>query len=150
MLRDRSLFHEFVITDYTFDKDRIFARQTLSGDELHLYESLYSIMSQQTPLPDLVVFLRASKERLMQHIARRARSYELDMDPEYIAMLADAYDHYFFHYSKSPLLIINTAHIDFVQNPSELEQLMRQIVSLRHPGTTHFNPQPSSKSTLAL
>lgn len=142
-LQKRSLFHQIYISDYTFDKDRIFARLSLSGDELHLYETLYGIMLPQMPTPDLVVFLQSSRERLLQHIARRGRPYERDMDPGYLDALSEAYDQYFFHYTKSPLLIINSAHIDFVKNPDELEQLVRQIAILRHPGMTYFNPRPT-------
>ncbi len=142
-LQKRDLFHQVFITDYSFDKDRIFARLTLSGDELHLYESLYQIMHPQVPAPDLVVYLRASKDRLLHHIAKRDRDYERDMDPNYIGALVEAYDHYFFHYTTSPLLIINSADIDFVKNADELEQLVQQIATLNHPGMTYFNPVPS-------
>jgi deoxyadenosine/deoxycytidine kinase len=142
-LQKRSLFHQIYVSDYSFDKDRIFARLSLSGDELHLYETLFSIMQPQIPSPDLVVFLQTSRERLLQHIARRGRPYERNIDPAYLDALSQAYDRYFFHYTKSPLLIINSANIDFVKNPDELEQLVRQIAILRHPGMTYFNPRPT-------
>ncbi len=142
-LLERDLFHQIVISDYAFDKDRIFAHLNLQGDELQLYESLYTLMQPATPTPDLVVYLQSSPERLMQNIRSRARSYELNMDPDYIGALNEAYDYYFLRYDKSPLLIVNATHIDFVKNPRDLEELVRQITRVRHTGTRYFNPQPS-------
>ncbi|MCH7975571.1 MAG: deoxynucleoside kinase [Bacteroidetes bacterium] len=138
----RDLFQQAVIADYTFEKDRIFAHVTLSGDELQLYESLFSLMEANAPVPDLVVYLQASVDRLMHNISLRGRSYEANMDRAYITELAGAYDQYFFHYVKSPLLIINASQLDFVRQPDHFEELVRQIA---HPpsATAHFNP-PSS------
>ena len=138
------LFHSIIVSDYAFDKDRIFARINLDGDELQLYETLYTLMQPTTPVPDLIVYLQSTPERLMQNIRQRARSYEANMDPQYIEALTEAYNYYFFRYTKSPLLIINAEHIDFVKNPDELEELVRQIATVRHHGTTYFNPAPSS------
>ncbi|RMH62464.1 MAG: deoxynucleoside kinase [Bacteroidetes bacterium] len=142
-LLERDLFHQIVISDYSFDKDRIFAHVNLRGDELQLYESLYTLMEPTTLTPDLIVYLQSTTERLMQHIARRGRTYEQNMDAAYIAALNEAYNYYFFRYRKSPLLIINTAEIDFVANPGDLEELIRQITTTTHPGTTYFKPVPS-------
>ncbi|RMF64417.1 MAG: deoxynucleoside kinase [Bacteroidetes bacterium] len=142
-LLKRDLFHQLVISDYAFDKDRIFAHLNLEGDERQLYDTLYNLMQPAVPVPDLIVYLQSTTERLLQNIAKRGRSYEANMDPEYIDTLNRAYNHYFFHYTKSPLLIINTTHIDFVAHPDELEELVRQIMTIRHPGTTYFNPTPS-------
>lgn len=139
-LGGRDLFHEMVVSDYTFDKDRIFARVNLDGDELALYETMYGIMQPTTPTPDLVVYLQCTTERLMSNIRTRSRSYERNMDPEYIETLNRAYNQYFFHYHNSPLLIVNATNIDFVNRPEDLEELLRQIVSLNHPGTTYLNP----------
>ena len=138
----RDLFQQAVIADYTFEKDRIFAHVTLSGDELQLYESLFGLMEANAPVPDLVVYLQASVDRLMHNIALRGRSYETNMDRAYVTELAGAYDQYFFHYVKSPLLIINASQLDFVRQPEHFEELVRQIA---HPpsATAHFNP-PSS------
>ena len=133
------LFHRHVISDYTFDKDRIFAHVTLSGDEVRLYESLYSIMEPQAPVPDLVVYLRSSVDRLLHNVALRGRSYEAGMDRAYLAELSEAYDRYFFHYSRSPLLIVDASRIDFVNEPATFEELVRQIASVPG-GTAYFNP----------
>lgn len=143
-LLTRDLFHQVTIADYAFDKDRIFAHINLGGDEAQLYETLYGLMEPNTPRPDLIVYLQSTPERLMRNIRVRARSYETNMDPAYIKELHEAYTYYFFRYVKSPLLIINAEHIDFVKNPDDLEELVRQIATVRHHGTTYFNPAPSS------
>lgn len=133
----RDLFHSLTVSDYAFDKDRIFAHQNLSGDELQLYETLYEHMEPNTPTPDLIVYLRSSTERLLQNIAKRGRPYEEDMDPDYIKSLHEAYDHYFSHYSKSPLLIVNATDIDFVKHEKDLDALIGHITSAETQGTTH-------------
>ena len=139
----RDLFHQAVISDYAFDKDRIFAHLNLDGDERQLYETLFTLMQPATPTPDLVVYLQSTPERLLQNIAERGRPYEKDIRPDYIKRLNEAYDYYFFRYNRSPLLIVNTAHIDFIKNKSDLEELVRQIATLRHHGMTYFNPARS-------
>lgn len=139
-LLNRDLFRQLVVSDYTFDKDRIFAHLTLQGDERALYESLYTMVEPSIPQPDLVVYLQSTPERLMQNIAKRGRSYERHITDTYIDSLVDAYDFYFFRYTKSPLLIVNAARIDFVKNPEEMEDLVRQISSVRNTGTTYYTP----------
>jgi deoxyadenosine/deoxycytidine kinase len=139
-LLERDLFQKVVISDYIFDKDRVFAHTNLEGDELHLYESLFSIMESITPIPDLVVYLQSSTDRLMKNIEHRGRSYEQLIERDYIETLNEAYNQYFFHYRKSPLLIVNVAKIDFVKHPHHLEELLRQIVHFNHEGTMFFNP----------
>ena len=138
-LAARDLFQQHLVADYTFDKDRIFAHVTLEGDELRLYESLYGIMEPNAPVPDLVVYLRSSVDRLLHNVALRGRSYESNMDPAYLSELAEAYDQYFFHYRKSPLLIVDASKIDFVRTPGTFDELVRQIASVRG-GTAHFTP----------
>lgn len=138
-LAERDLFHDLVVSDYTFDKDRIFARQTLSGDELQLYESLFRLMEPTVPTPDLVVYLQSSPERLMANIAERDRPYERDMDPDYIAGLHAAYDQYFRQYDRTPLLVVNAAEIDFVENRDDFRALTRQIGIPQTPGTRHVH-----------
>ena len=139
-LSARDLFHRVVISDYMFEKDRLFAQQNLKGDEWQLYETLFWQMNIAVPRPDLIVYLQSNTDRLMQNISQRDRSYEQKMSRAYIAELNDAYNAYFFHFDRCPLLIINAVHIDFVKNPEDLEELIRQIASTRHPGTTYFNP----------
>ena len=139
-LLDRDLFHHVVISDYMFEKDRLFAHLNLEGDELQLYETLFWQMHVATPRPDLIVYLQASVDRLMKNIGLRDREYEKQMSRKYIEELNGAYNNYFFHFDRCPLLIINAEHIDFVNNPEDLEELIRQIASTSHPGTTYFNP----------
>jgi len=131
-LLDRDLFHQVVVSDYAFDKDRIFARLTLKGDELWLYESLYGLMEPNIPTPDLIVYLRSTPERLLQNIRLRGRAMERNMDPDYIRALTEAYDEYFLRYKESPLLVVDATHIDFVKRPEEFEELVRLIVTSRH------------------
>lgn len=128
-LAERDLFHDLVISDYTFDKDRIFARQTLEGDELQLYESLFRLMEPTIPTPDLVVYLQSSPDRLMENIAKRDRPYERDMDPDYISALHEAYNQYFQQYDRSPLLTVHAADIDFVENRDDFRALADQIAT---------------------
>jgi deoxyguanosine kinase len=143
-LENLDLFHNAAVSDYTFDKNRIFAHITLEGDELQLYESLYSLMEPNTPQPDLVVYLQSSLERLMANIALRARSYEQRMEREYLRELGAAYDQYFAHYRKGPLLVVNSSRIDFVNNPAHFDSLLSRIATTRQPGTTYFNPMAAS------
>ena len=139
-VHDRSLFHQVVISDYIFEKDRIFAHLNLKDEELQLYETLFRQMQISTPRPDLVVYLQSSTDRLMQNIKKRERSFEKQMSRKYIDELNEAYNYYFFRFDSSPLLIINTTNIDFVSSPEDFNELVRQIASARHPGTTYFNP----------
>lgn len=140
-LAERDLFQELIVSDYTFDKDRIFARQTLDGDELQLYESLFQLMEPTIPRPDLVVYLRSSPERLMENIAKRDRPYERDMDPAYIADLHEAYDQYFYQYDRTPLLVVNVAKIDFVENLADFRTLVKHIIAATDERIRHVRPR---------
>ncbi len=137
------LFQQVTISDYLFDKDRIFARLNLEGEELQLYETLYAIMEPTTPLPDLVIYLQASVDRLMQNIARRGRSYERHITRDYLSALQEAYNRYFFYYYRRPVLIINVTRIDFVQRPEDFKALVRMITDPTLRGITYFTPEPS-------
>ena len=140
-LRSRDLFHEMVISDYLFDKDRIFARLNLSGDEMALYDSIYGIMNSISAKADMVVFIQSSVDRLMQNIRERGRPYEKEMSRSYIEELNNAYNHFFHHYSRSPLIIINATEVDFVHNESHLKYIEDQIFyePIRS-NTTHITP----------
>ena len=137
---NRDLFRQLIISDYTFDKDRIFAQLTLKGDEMQLYDSLYHMVEPVIPKPDLVVYLQSTTDRLMQNISKRGRAMEQDISRSYIQSLVEAYDEYFFRYTKSPLLIVNAARIDFVANQVELDELIFQIINGHHTATTYYNP----------
>ena len=110
-----------LISDYTFDKNKIFARSTLDGDELEMYERVQDTLGARIPLPDLIVYLRADVEQIMTRIAVRDRSYERTMDPEYIVALARAYDAYYAGYIAAPVLKIETDALDFVRRSQDLQ-----------------------------
>lgn len=139
-LSERDLFHDLLVSDYTFDKDRIFARQTLAGDELQLYESLFRLMEPTVPTPDLVVYLRSAPERLLANIAERDRPYERDMDPDYIADLHEAYDQYFRRYNRTPLLVVNAADLDFVAEDEDFDRIVRHIFTPFDEQTRRVSP----------
>lgn len=147
-LFDRDLFHNVIISDYMFEKDRLFAHQNLVGDELQLYETLFWQMNMGVPRPDLIVYLQSSTDRLMKNINERNRPYEKQMSRSYINELNEAYNAHFFHFDRCPLLIINAVNIDFVKNTEDLEELITQIASTNHPGTTYFNPERTEKEKL--
>ena len=138
-LRQMELFSERLVADYLFQKDRIFASLNLNDRELALYERLVGWLELEVMKPDVVVYLQASPEVLMSRIHRRARPFEKDMERDYIKQLNEAYNHYFFHYVESPLLVVNTNSIDFVNNPDDFEDLLNRIVSHRQ-GTVYYAP----------
>jgi len=135
----QDLFRQTVISDYMFAKDRIFANINLDDDELFLYDKVASELEVRVPVPDLVVFLQASTEVLMERIARRGREYERDMSREYIEELIEAYNHFFFHYTESPLLIVNTNDLDFVHRGEEYDDLKARITE-RFQGVRYYQP----------
>jgi deoxyguanosine kinase len=134
------LFHRFLVTDYIFEKDKIFAYLNLQDEELKLYETLVSSIEHSIPTPDLVVYLQASVPRLMSNIKRRGRSYESDMSEQYIRDLNEAYNYFFFRYKSTPLLIVNSSEIDFVNNREEYEDLVREIFRPNRAAVEYYNP----------
>ena len=144
-LRQTDLFSEKLIADYLFQKDRIFASLNLVDRELALYERLVGWLELDVVRPDIVVYLQANPDTLMERIARRNRPFEKDMDKDYIAKLNDAYNHYFFHYTDTPLLVVNTNAIDFVNEPDDYEDLVRRILSHRQ-GTMYYTPIEKGRS----
>jgi len=138
-LRQMDLFNEKMVADYVFQKDRIFANLNLSERELVLYEKMVSWLEVDVMKPDVTVYLQAGTDTLMERISKRGRPYERDIDREYLHGLNDAYNHFFFHYTDSPLLVVNTDAIDFVNHSEELEDLERRILTHRH-GTVYYRP----------
>ena len=145
-LRQMELFRERMVADYLFQKDRIFASLNLSERELALYERLVGWLELEVMKPDVVVYLQASPDVLMERIARRARPYEKEMEREYIRHLNEAYNHFFFHYTEAPLLVVNTNAIDFVNNTEDFEDLRGRIVSHRQ-GTVYYAPIEPGKTS---
>lgn len=133
------LFHKKVVSDYFFGKDRIFASVNLDQREFLLYEKLLSMLEKDIPKPDLVIYLQSSSEVLLKRIKERGRSFEKEMNLDYIRALNEAYNYYFFHYAQSPLLVVNTDRIDFVHNKKDLADLLA-LLNTPLSGTKYYVP----------
>jgi deoxyguanosine kinase len=128
-----------VVADFLFEKDKVFAYLNLSNEELKLYERYYEAFAAELPKPDLVIYLQATPEVLRARIAKKGAQAESRISPEYLTEVARAYEHFFFHYTASDLLVVNTSEIDFVERNEDLQQLLRRI---QEPvkGTQYFLP----------
>jgi deoxyguanosine kinase len=133
-----------VLSDFLMEKDRIFANLNLNDEELKLYERYYEAMTSDIPAPDLVIYLQAKPEVLRARIAKKASREETQISLEYLEEVARAYEHFFFRYGASDLLVINTSEIDFVERSEDLQQLLRR---LQDPvkGTQYFLPLGASE-----
>ncbi len=140
-LGQEDLFSNYIVSDYIFDKDRIFAYLNLSEEELKLYESLFPLLKRDLRKYDLVVFLQSSVDRLMYNIKKRGRKFERNITRSYIEELSEAYNDFFFKYSDTPLLIVNTTDIDFVNNEEDFEKLYKQIFREDRAFIEYFNPE---------
>lgn len=143
-MTNKELFDECIISDYIFEKDRIFARLNLDDDELSLYDNIYSIMTGISAKPDLVIYLQSTVDRLMKNIEQRGRDYERHITPDYLQELSDAYNQFFYHYDKAPLIIINSSNVDFLNNPDHLAYLEEQIFEQPIRSNTHIHIIPDS------
>jgi deoxyadenosine/deoxycytidine kinase len=121
-------------------KDRIFAAINLGPEELSLYEQIYSLLNPRLPKPDLVIYLQAETDVLLQRIRQRGREYEKPMDPDYLTALNQAYNDFFFYYNASPLLVVQTSEIDFVKSRADLEDLLEKITHMKK-GTQYYVPK---------
>ena len=138
-LGQQDLFSASLVSDYLFAKDRIFANLNLGDDELALYGQLATILEQRVLKPDLVIYLQARTEVLQQRIRWRGRSFEQDMDPQYLEALNGAYSYFFHHYKDAPLLVVNTDNLDFVNVPGDFDMLFDQLTE-RFAGTRYYAP----------
>jgi deoxyadenosine/deoxycytidine kinase len=138
-LRQVDMFHNLLIADYMFVKDRLFASLNLDEKEMTLYDTVANLLEKNVINPDLVIYLQANTDTLMRNIARRGRDMEKNISEEYINALNQLYTEYFFRYQNTPLVIINTNNIDFVHNQEDLDEVINYI---RQPvtGTKFFNP----------
>ena len=138
-LRQVDIFHNLLVTDYMFVKDRLFASLNLNEKEMPLYETVANLLERNVINPDLVIYLQADTDTLMKNIHKRKRAFEKNMSRDYIDALNQVYNEYFFRYQDTPLLIINTNNIDFVNKKKDLEEIINVI---RKPitGTKFFNP----------
>lgn len=143
-LFQQDLFNAVTISDYLFAKDRIFACLTLDRNELGLYDRVFEALGTRVAKPDLVIYLQARQDVLLSRIKKRAREFERKFDAGYLEDLVKAYNEFFFHYNDTPLLVINTSDIDFVNNEADLEDLLQVIRRHRH-GVQHYIPLASRK-----
>jgi deoxyadenosine/deoxycytidine kinase len=140
-LHQEDLFSEHLVCDYIFEKDRLFAYMNLSKDELNLYESIYPLLSRALRKPDLVIFLQSNTDRLVYNIKKRNRKVERALTRNYLEELSEAYNHYFFRYNSTPLLIVNSSDIDFVNSDNDFDELFKQIFREDRGFTEYFNPE---------
>tara|TARA_B100000959_G_scaffold259666_1_gene295446 strand:+ start:58 stop:705 length:648 start_codon:yes stop_codon:yes gene_type:complete len=138
------IFSKSIVSDYMFMKDRIFASLNLDDKEMSLYDKVASILEKNMVFPDLIIFLQSDTERLMKNIQKRGRAYETNINWSYLDALNQIYNEYFFRYDNSPLLIINTNDIDFVNDNNDLEEIMN-IIQKPINGTKYYNPNKSFK-----
>jgi deoxyadenosine/deoxycytidine kinase len=139
-LLQRRLFSQATLCDYVFEKSKLFAYLNLDDSELLIYEKLYALLAETVPRPDLVLYLQAPTEVLLRRIRQRGRPEEARLSEEYLAEVNRAYNHYFFHYTQTPLLVVNTADVDFESVPEDLDDLMRQLRQMGK-GTQYYVPR---------
>jgi deoxyguanosine kinase len=139
-LTQQPLLEQATVADYLFAKDRIFANLNLAPDELVLYEQVYKLLDAKMAKPDLVVYLLANVDVLAERLRRRNRDFERDISYEYLERVSTAYRDFFFYYDEAPLLVVDTSEIDFVSNPNDLADLIREIDRAGQ-GTQHYVPR---------
>ncbi|HMK31643.1 MAG TPA: deoxynucleoside kinase [Terriglobales bacterium] len=135
---------KIVVADYIFEKDKLFACLNLSDAELEIYNRYYSFFHEQLPSPDLVIYLQATPEVLKKRLRKKGAAAEVSISDDYIEAIARAYEHFFFHYTSSDLLIVNTSDIDFVDHNEDLQELLRKV-SEPVRGTQYFLPLGGSR-----
>jgi len=130
-LAQPDMFGRAVVADFLLDKDPLFARLTLSGDELALYQKIYESLRPQAPAPDLVVYLQAQPATLVERVKRRAAGFERGIGEEYLALLAESYARFFYHYAAAPLLIVNSENLNFVERDADFELLVGRMRAMK-------------------
>jgi deoxyguanosine kinase len=134
-----------VVADYIFEKDKLFACLNLSDQELETYNRFYNHFREQLPTPDLVIYLQATPEVLKKRLKKKNASGEKAINEDYLEEVVKAYEHFFFHYTSSDLLIVNTSQIDFVDRNEDLQELLRKV-SAPIKGTQYFLPLGSEEA----
>ncbi len=142
-MRQSDLFAPVRVTDFLLEKDQLFAKLTLEDQEYRLYEQIYRHLAIDAPVPDLVVYLQAPVDVLIERVRRRGLDYEINIQPDYLRRLSEAYLQFFYRYERSPLLIVNAESIDPVNNPGDFKMLLDRIMTAG-PGREFFNPAPFS------
>jgi len=130
-LAQADLFGRPVVADFLIDKDPLFARATLSSDELVLYQKIYDAVRPRSPVPELVIYLQAKPATLIERVRRRAAGYERSVGEEYLALLAESYARFFHHYAAAPLLIVNSENLNFVARDADFNLLVERILSMK-------------------
>ena len=130
-LAQLDMFSHVTVADFLLDKDPLFARITLSGDELPLYDRIFETLKRQAPQPDLVIYLQAQPDTLIERVRRRGIAFERQVSEEYLALLAETYTRYFYHYTDAPVLIVNSENMNFVDRESDLDLLVHKIATMR-------------------
>ena len=130
-LGQADLFRRTTVADFILDKDPLFARLTLNDDELSLYQQIYTQMKPQAAVPDLVIYLQASTETLIERVKRRAVSYERTISEDYLLKLAESSARFFYQYDAAPVLIVNSEHLNFVDAPADFDLLLERIAAMR-------------------
>jgi deoxyadenosine/deoxycytidine kinase len=130
-LAQRDLFESAAVGDFLLEKDPLFARLTLSDDELALYRQIFDSLKPQAPTPDLVIYLQAQPDTLVERVRRRGIPIEASIGEEYLRALADAYSRFFHHFDAAPLLIVNTEHLNPVERETDLELLLQHVAGMR-------------------
>jgi len=138
-LVQQDMFRRVTVSDYLFAKDRLFAYLTLDEDELKLYERMHGLLNERTPKPDLVIYLQASVETLLDRIRARGRPYERAISREYLEDVVRAYNYFFFHFTGAPLVVVNTTETDLSRNQAQLKDLVKRLPEFRA-GTHYFKP----------
>jgi len=138
------LFSNLLLADYAFQKNRIFAYTNLSDDELLIFDKLFLLLEPQVPKPDLILFLTADVVTCLERIKKRKMNVERSISEDYVAALIDAYNHYYYHYSASPLLVVDTRHLDFAHRSEDLDELVHQL-SRPIRGTQYYVPMGASR-----
>lgn len=133
------LFHNYIVADYIFEKDKIFAYLNLEDDELDLYEKIAALIEKSIRIPDLVIYLQSSVERLMKNIQQRDREIEKTISEKYIRELNEGYNYFFFRYKATKILVVNTDEVDLLYNNEDFENLVKEITKPVHPALEYFN-----------
>jgi deoxyadenosine/deoxycytidine kinase len=130
-LKQPDMFARPAVADFLLDKDLLFARITLSGDEFALYQKIYDALRPQAPVPDLVIYLQAQPAVLVERVRRRAAAFERGISEEYLAVLAESYARFFYHYTTAPLLIVNSENLNFVERDADFELLVSRMRAMK-------------------